>query len=1314
MLHLFLIFLLCGLHCVIANYTLAGFFSLFDANNHPNDLQFQSAAGFELAIREINSRSDILPSTYLNFTIRGGNGFQGASINAADTPSSVVAAVGGMGTVETSAIDQVFAVMELVMVHSFASDTDFGNGAKYPYKVQTCPVDSFQGMALQNMMCNFFNFTRVVVFASNDQFGSKAAIESGDGSYCNIDNLETFLFPSYTTDFTTFIQRGMKLEASVFLLFMNAENAAMLLEQGFDQGLFREGTQILGPSNLLSPSLFNFFTPTADVPAIMKGVIAIEYWPSYRIDMLGSSLDFVSGFRSLPSTNVDCSSVVDATGYHYLYPNGDTTLSCHGLNFSSFDRNGTTIDPFAALTYDATYVVAHALDVLLSSGQDVNGNNLLRAIYNNVSFEGASGLIEIYEGMANYGYYARGDREVGHHYRIRNFNADAYAVNPNSSFVQVMVWSVENGVQSCDSWMDCSDVIYNTVDNSMPSAYPPYTFSKPPNYVKIGGLFAPVDQYGRFDVIEAENLAAFLMAIDDINNKTDGVFDFLLPNTKLVYALETGREFAGAVTAAQNLVESFYSTGVYGVVCGLPNLETMAADQLFRDHKIVQAHSMATDTNLGFGDTFPYKIQTCPIDSFQGMVLQNIICSYFAYKKVTIFATSDTFGSKASMEAVDGTYCNIEVLSTHLFRSDTLDFSSVIASAKFAGAQIFLFFMGTQNTANLLEQGYDAGLFHEGTQVFSSNYSMGPDLFHHFSYNANVPAIMKGFIGIDYWPNYTELRSVHGRDFLRRWREQPYTGRAIRHEENRCDVSRDNAASSFLYTSQTNQSLCAGLNFSSYDINGTNLNPYAGLTYDATFLIAYGIHYVIEAGWELNGDNLLKAIFNNVSFEGVTGLIEIYQGMSSFGFYARGDREVGHHYRIMNFNEDAYLTNPNESFVQVMLWSVEDGVQMCDEMTVCSSVIYNTIDNLPAKDTPSDFIVVQNTAERAVLFFFAAAVFVGVGFTGFVIISHRNAKLVKASQPSMLYFILIGQVLAGIRIVIAALPITDGSCIAGLWFGHLAFALVFGTFLVKTWRVHKIVNNKSLRRIKITTTQVNLMVLAGVFFLVLYLIILTVVGNPHKSAHSSTVSNQTTREIRCTLSISVVHTILFAIEAVILLAGARICWAVKDVPDAINESKYIAGSMIVIVLVCSLAFPVVFLISLTPPMQQIIASISFALGSLATSFVFFGPKIDKLRHGQDIRDIGTSVKKEASDSKMENGKMPSVYNEAILMSQVALNPLSHEDKSHLCNDQIGKWRALLMQVSDRASNSASSTSHGSSANNRVSEYKELPLISPIE
>ena len=46
---------------------------------------------------------------------------------------------------------------------------------------------------------------------------------------------------------------------------------------------------------------------------------------------------------------------------------------------------------------------------------------------------------------------------------------------------------------------------------------------------------------------------------------------------------------------------------------------------------------------------------------------------------------------------------------------------------------------------------------------------------------------------------------------------------------------------------------------------------------------------------------------------------------------------------------------------------------------------------------------------------------------------------------------------------------------------------------------------------------------------------------------------------RCNYVNPQVSTTLLVLEAVVLVIGARLCWAVKNAPDALNETKFIAA-----------------------------------------------------------------------------------------------------------------------------------------------------------
>jgi hypothetical protein len=115
------------------------------------------------------------------------------------------------------------------------------------------------------------------------------------------------------------------------------------------------------------------------------------------------------------------------------------------------------------------------------------------------------------------------------------------------------------------------------------------------NKIGIGGMFPTVTQTGEFDSSQAHHLAAFLLAIENINDKHDGIYDDLLPDHTLVSAIQAPAGTVQVGTAMANWASAFNNTGVFGFVSALPNDETVVADMIGVQSKIFQVNSVARD-----------------------------------------------------------------------------------------------------------------------------------------------------------------------------------------------------------------------------------------------------------------------------------------------------------------------------------------------------------------------------------------------------------------------------------------------------------------------------------------------------------------------------------------------------------------------------------------------------------------------------------------------------------------------------------------------------------------------------------------------
>ena len=465
--------------------------------------------------------------------------------------------------------------------------------------------------------CNYFAFTRVSIFVTNEVFGTVALGELLNQAYCPWTILSTHTVPLGTVDFTAEIDIAKASGSSIFIILLDSTSGAALLEQGYNVGLFKEGVQIFGGSSITTPATWLKIKDQSKVTSIMKGFIGIQYKPSYSLRNTPEGKKFVQNFRKLKG--------VDGKSQCYIDNTIGNTPSCVNLNFSAFAADGSDIYPNAVHAYDAVYAIGYAIQYLFQ-GNIRHPLNLddLHDLFTDITvtnFNGATGRIEFDLGSPVYPFEGKGNRHIGHTYTIHSFNADKFKENPSEGLNLVgkfvYPYTLICGDTSSSLLLDgqaCEAIDYNTADGKPTKDLPPFTLSTPPSIVKLGGYFNIFEEDGTRDPLRAQSLAAFLMAVKEINaNPT------LLPNTQLVVGVKSGHNFEGAINTVADLkTEIFGGSGVDFMVSASDTTETQACNSMYHNFPMIILHTESTDDEMSNGALYPNKIQLTPLDSLQG------------------------------------------------------------------------------------------------------------------------------------------------------------------------------------------------------------------------------------------------------------------------------------------------------------------------------------------------------------------------------------------------------------------------------------------------------------------------------------------------------------------------------------------------------------------------------------------------------------------------------------------------------------------------------------------------------------------------
>ena len=376
------------------------------------------------------------------------------------------------------------------------------------------------------------------------------------------------------------------------------------------------------------------------------------------------------------------------------------------------------------------------------------------------------------------------------------------------------------------------------------------------------------------------------------------------------------------------------------------------------------------------------------------------------------------------------------------------------------------------------------------------------------------------------------------------------------------------------------------------------------LSFDRTVIdkgyqyVYYNLSYVGYIAVAISPDVISTSASTLVNFE-IDGIRQdnkssyvVYPGQSIGLTYALNVIEAKSGKLTMQLlvNDDNYITC---SMVDIISLSVDVSIndQVVKTVTMNPVVVYS--------------LYALGSLAGAIILFFC-----------WILFRFRGSRLLKASQQPMLYVIMLGEVLGVGKILIAASVINTNTCIAGLWAAHLGFFMVFTSLLLKSWRINKLLNNRSIKKVKITNSDIMVILFSILFLVCILLILLTVIGQPHLAYITETGSTQITKYPYCAYEYSQFQITFYVIEILLLFYGVKLCWDIKGIPDAINESQYVVAAMASIALLSYMCFPII--ISQPPWVNQMIASYGFVVGVIGTTLLVFLPKASILLSGKDL------------------------------------------------------------------------------------------------
>jgi hypothetical protein len=650
------------------------------------------------------------------------------------------------------------------------------------------------------------------------------------------------------------------------------------------------------------------------------------------------------------------------------------------------------------------------------------------------------------------------------------------------------------------------------------------------------------------------------MAIENINNKTDGLYDDILPQTqiKTIFRPCPNEFFLGA-TIANELLEVDPTVPVMANIGPFGRDALKGAGPTFDDANdipVLGFHDRSAV--LGESAHYPNFLRTVPAIYEDGYAVASLISKYFHWEKVSVFSSLTDYSSGSLLTfSHRARSLGIRILSSHVLRNGLDDFSDLIHSAKRSGSRIFVIFLDPSKAKRLIEQGIELKLFTSETQIIGGEEISTLSSWTSMNLSSStLNSLLRGIIGVTFRKTASSGPLLD--TFLENWRNhEPTNGFIDSNGTSVCNAAMDSYGSSYLYqfypNSTSRNPVCAGVDYSSYSSTFSDLLQEAIYAYDSTVSVAVGLHHLVHGANnnQPTPTDLYSALLHDVSFEGLTGKVSFSTEMET-DLFNIGGRATEILYDIVNYIES------EQAFVPILQWHSEDGFTSCEgfrEYRVdnpCHQFEFQT------KGTPSDSpppeVKEMPPSNQLVLRILSGVGLFSCAVVVLIISLFSSRRLVKMSQPALANVKKFGIFLGFVRVLLASFEVSSGVCTSILWLEHLSFQLIFATVTVRCWRVYLVA--ASMKRMKVTDRRCLILILGCVLLMALLLAIYTSIWGGDNVILATVTENQFEyiQERVCYHASPSFVFVLNALDLLVLCTGLAFCWLIRNVNSAVSNT----------------------------------------------------------------------------------------------------------------------------------------------------------------
>lgn len=636
--------------------------------------------------------------------------------------------------------------------------------------------------------------------------------------------------------------------------------------------------------------------------------------------------------------------------------------------------------------------------------------------------------------------------------------------------------------------------------------------------------------------------AAFLLAVKHINDKTDGFYDTILPNTNLEIAYyDSKRDEGVAVVNAFRLWNDFNANIAVGPASSGPSKQ---AQQVLKvdDIQIPQVGYSATSDQLSDVTAYPLFLRLPPSDAYQANVMAATI-SQQNWQFVCVLHGTDAYSAAGAAALIASLPASkLTLRRSASFEAGTTSVKSQISQLKKKGCQVVVMWAQSSDIVTIsLEADRQGFTSEKGILWFSSEIMLGAFEDVCSDRIELCQRVFKGALLLS--PNYGTGTAMYQK-IAAAWHSQTSkVGSPSRTDLTGCDDTVDARGGNNLIWQvdhdgdSTTTKKCVAVDFNDYDrdeaaafvpetIGDGRISNYVPYSYDVGLAIANGIHNLFETTEWKNGatESEKSTLFTgkklytsmlNVKFDGFSGNVQ-FRTINSDGKH-EGDREAAAmEFFLWNYGSSKFSvigsTYSNGTFIQSknIVWPGDGtkpddrpkciGVDYNRTMNTCdvktgNLVVTSVYDSTQCQSTENNTAIsasrcLYSPIEKSPFVITLSCLAAVMQITALIYaVKHRKTKTMKTSQFELLALFNVGLLLTSLSPILFLGAPSAFSCVARIWIFNLGLSLSNAALVVKIWRVEKVFHNKKMKhmhlKLKRMLTYVMMIVLVEIFLLVI-------------------------------------------------------------------------------------------------------------------------------------------------------------------------------------------------------------------------------------